>query len=115
MQVGFISAANVYRIVSLLLSSGVLNSHSRQTLRIDSVEHPITVDQTITFRECAHERPAVDSVRIAVSRNFFTYSGEENIVRYSQTNRVPGTGTLIRLFFILSLNLSLSLSLPSLK
>jgi len=57
------------------------------------VEHPITVDETITFTECAHHRVAdVDSIRIAVSRNFFTYSGQENIVRYSQTNRVPGTG-----------------------
>jgi len=71
----------------------VVNSRSSQTLRVDSVEHPITVDQTITYTECAHEAPPVDSVRIAVSRNFFTYSGDENIVRYSQTNRVPGTGT----------------------
>ena len=79
----------------LLLLTGVLNSRSTQTLRIGSREHPVTLDQTITFTECPHHRIAdVDSIRIAVSRNFFTYSGEENIVRFSQTNRVPGTGTL---------------------
>jgi len=75
---------------------GVLNSHSTQTFRIDSAEHRISLDQTITYTECRHQPGAVDSIRVAVSRNFFTYSGEENIVRYSQTNRVPGTGTPLR-------------------
>jgi len=77
----------------VLLLIGVLNSRSTQTLRIDSAEQRISLDETITFTECPHHRVAdVDSIRIAVSRNFFTYTGEENIVRYSQTNRVPGTG-----------------------
>jgi len=86
-----------YRVVSvkLLLSLGVLNSHSTQTLRIDSVEHPITVDQTITFTECPHQQPTIDSIRIAVSRTHFVYQDDDNILRYSQTNRVPGTGMLM--------------------
>jgi len=70
-----------------------MKSRSTQTLRIDSVDHRVSVEQTITYNECPHHRvAAADSVRIAVSRNFFTYSDQENIVRYSQTNRVPGTG-----------------------
>lgn len=74
------------------ISPGVLKSRSTQTLRIDSVQHRISLDQTITFDECPHHRDAdADSIRIAVSRNFFAYTGQENIVRYSQTSRVPGT------------------------
>ena len=86
-------SVNWYVAGLLLLLAGVMKSRSTQTLRIDSVDHRVSVEQTITYNECPHHRvAAADSVRIAVSRNFFTYSDQENIVRYSQTNRVPGTG-----------------------
>jgi len=74
---------------------GVIRSQSTQTLRINGVPNLITVDQTINYEECAAQPLSdVTNVRINVTRNFLVYSEEEEIVRYSQTNRVvvPGAG-----------------------
>lgn len=73
------------------ISAGIIKSMSTHTFNVETDVHRFTLDQTITYNECA-ERPLsdVDVIRIAVSRNFVAYSGTEQIVRFSQTNKVAG-------------------------
>lgn len=72
---------------------GVIKLSSAHNYRVDGVPYRFTVDETINFKECP-ARPLSDlaSVRIAVSRNFIVYSEKEQIVRYSQTNKVSLPG-----------------------
>lgn len=73
-------------------SPGVIKSYSTQTLRVDGTPYQITVDQTINYSEC-EERPLSDisTIRLNVTRNFVVYSDSEQIVRYSQTNKISTT------------------------
>jgi len=74
-------------------SPGVLKSHSTQTFRVDGTPHRVVIDQTINYQECAAQPLTnVEGVRLSVTRNFVVYSESDQIVRYSQTNKVSATG-----------------------
>jgi len=59
------------------------------TFRADADNYRFTLDQTIHYTECPY-RPLLDLdvIRIGVTRNFVVYAGTEQIVRFSQTNKV---------------------------
>lgn len=87
--------ADDYREEYRRTGPGVLRMSSANNYRVDGSPHRFTTEETIVFRECS-ARPLTDlvSMKFAVSRNFFAYSENEQIVRYSQTNKVylPGGG-----------------------
>lgn len=71
------------------VSPGVLKSFGSHSFRADAHTYHFTVDQTIEYTECSYSANAVvESVRIGVTRNFVVYAGTEQIVRFSQTNKV---------------------------
>ena len=85
-------ASSVTAIVMLKLFSsttGVLKSFVTHNFRADTENYRFTLDQTINYNECAY-RPLtdLDVIRIGVTRNFVVYAGTEQIVRFSQTNKV---------------------------
>nr|CAD7429100.1 unnamed protein product [Timema monikensis] len=58
--------------------------------RLDGVpvDNPFTVEQTVRFSECPHAPLNVSTVRLKVARNFISYEGRENIIRYAMTDKV---------------------------
>ena len=60
----------------------------------DAEAYEFSLDQTIDYPECSH-RPLdeVSTVSIQVTRNFVVYAGTEQIVRFSQTNKVASEET----------------------
>ena len=67
----------------------MLRSSTTHSFRADTDSYRFTLEQTIDYTECSYRPLAdVDVIRIGVSRNFVVYAGTEQIVRFSQTNKV---------------------------
>nr|CAD7200894.1 unnamed protein product [Timema douglasi] len=69
---------------------GVMVAKSSLIYRLDGVpvDNPFTVEQTVRFSECPHAPLNVSTVRLKVARNFISYEGRENIIRYAMTDKV---------------------------
>ena len=84
-------------------STGVIKSFSTHTFRVNSQQYRFTLDQTISFTECRGKPLSnLGTIQLSVSRNFLAYNTDnDNIVRFSQTNKIAPAGEAGKLLFLL--------------
>ena len=73
------------------VKSGVMRSHSTHSFRFgeNSLDIPITIDQTIEFNECQF-RPFDErqsTLQLTVTRNYIVYDDKEQIIRYASNSK----------------------------
>nr|CAD7581448.1 unnamed protein product [Timema californicum] len=75
---------NIFKVACVMVAKSSL------IYRLDGVpvDNPFTVEQTVRFSECPHAPLNVSTVRLKVARNFISYEGRENIIRYAMTDKV---------------------------
>ena len=75
--------------VCVCVCVGLVKSFSVRTYRVNDVAFRYTWDQTLSFKECeADPSPRVQTMRMAVTRNFVRHSNKDQVVRYAMSNKV---------------------------
>jgi hypothetical protein len=85
---------------------GHWQSTSTGRYEVNGITRQYQLEQAIMYEECQYNtEPRLDVTRLMTSRNYLSYEGSQNIVRYIMTAKVgvsqTGTGFLFTGIFVL--------------